>query len=60
MNKIDDYYELTDRLSTILYALKWLNKNDNNIYYESIINQTEKLKKDFLVFGINNIGTPDE
>lgn len=56
---IEEYYELIKMYETLIYGLKWLNKDDCG-KYESIIKQSEYLLKKFLKFGINHIGIPEE
>ncbi len=57
---IKEYYELTDEFSTILFGMKWIKQEGDSLHFESIINQSEKLWRKFLTFGINNIGNCDE
>ncbi len=57
---IKDYYDLTNEFETILYSMKWLNQERDNLHFENIINQSEKLWRKFLAFGINNIGDCEE
>ena len=57
---IREYYDLTGEFATILYGMKWLKQEGNPLHFENIINQSEKLWRKFLAFGINNIGDCEE
>ena len=57
---IKEYYTLTGELETLLYGMKWLNNEKNDIHYKNIIEQSENLWRKFLAFGINNIGYCEE
>lgn len=57
---IREYYDLTNEFATLLYGLKWVQQDINQLCLENIINQSEKLWRKFLAFGINNIGGCEE
>lgn len=58
-NQINEFFNIMNMYKVSLYALKWMESN-NNKNYEPIIIQNEYLMNKLQEYCINNIGIPED
>lgn len=60
-NAIKEFNNTVNTLETVLYALKWLQHENNDIFcYEAEIAVFDSALNRLKIFGINNVGCIDE